>query len=66
MYGTLYHQIVNFCTQTFNHIYSLVFIFEVYYGIVFICTFLGQLLVASVSLLSRSLCFIAYVVFLSQ
>jgi len=35
--------------------------FEVYYGIVVICTFLGQLLVASVSLLSCSICFVAHV-----
>jgi len=42
------------CFQTFNCIYRLFFIFEVY-----TCTFRGQLLVASVSLLSRSICFVA-------
>ena len=38
----------------------LFFIFEAYYGIV-LGTFIGQLLVASVSLLSRSICFVAHV-----
>ena len=51
------------CFQTFNCIYRLFFIFEVYYGIVFICNFLGQILVASVSLLSCfMLCFVARVI----
>ena len=51
---SLFHEPNVNCFQTFNCIYRLFFIFEVY-----TCTFRGQLLVASVSLLSRSICFVA-------
>ena len=55
----LLHDLNVNCFQTFNSIYRLFFIFEVYYRIVSLV--LGQLLVASVSLMSRSICFVAHV-----
>ena len=51
------------CFQTLDCICRFFFIYEVYYRIVVTCTFLWQLLVASVSLMSCWcwLCFVAHV-----
>ena len=64
MFGTFYHQVWIYLRWMLSNVLLYLWTFLYFWSVLrtsFICTFLGQLLVASVSLLSRSICFVAHV-----